>query len=82
MKTNIGHTEAASGIAGLIKAILCVQHRQIPANLHLKEPNPEIAWDSLPFDFPDSTQPWLEPEGRSRERLALAPLGSVVLMHI
>ena len=58
VKTNIGHTEAASGIAGLIKAILCVQHRQIPANLHLKEPNSEIAWEELPFDLPNSTRPW------------------------
>ena len=58
VKTNIGHTEAASGIAGLIKAVLATQHRQIPANLHLKTPNPEIAWDQLPFQLPAQTLDW------------------------
>ena len=57
-KTNIGHAEAAAGIAGLIKAILAIQHQQIPANLHLKEPNPDIDWDNLPFELPEETQSW------------------------
>ena len=63
LKTNIGHAEAASGIAGLIKAILAIQHREIPANLHLKTPNPDVDWDRLPFELPERSQPWL---GESR----------------
>lgn len=58
VKTNIGHTEAAAGIAGLIKAVLATQHRQIPANLHLKTPNPEIEWHQLPFHLPEQTLDW------------------------
>lgn len=41
-KTNLGHLEVASGMAGLLKAILCLQHRAVPANLHYKTPNPNI----------------------------------------
>ncbi len=47
LKTNIGHLEAAAGIAGVIKAALIIQHRQIPATLHFCTPNPRIALDEL-----------------------------------
>ena len=47
VKSNIGHLEAGAGIAGLIKAVLVLQHRHIPANLHLQEPNPRIPFEDL-----------------------------------
>ncbi|MGW3647540.1 SDR family NAD(P)-dependent oxidoreductase [Streptomyces sp. NPDC000878] len=52
IKTNIGHAEAAAGIAGLIKAVLCLEQGQVPPNLHLKNPNPAVAWDELPLHIP------------------------------
>ncbi|MFD1663409.1 beta-ketoacyl synthase N-terminal-like domain-containing protein [Streptomyces caeni] len=64
LKTNIGHAEAAGGMAGLVKAVLCLEHGQVPASLHLATPNPEVAWDELPLvvpgalvDLPDDGRP-------------------------
>jgi glutamate-1-semialdehyde aminotransferase/3-oxoacyl-(acyl-carrier-protein) synthase/aryl carrier-like protein len=45
VKTNIGHLEAASGVASLIKTALCLYHKKIPASLHYHNPNPAIAWN-------------------------------------
>lgn len=49
VKTNIGHLEAASGIAGLIKVALSLKHGKIPPNLHFQQPNPNVALDKLPL---------------------------------
>jgi acyl transferase domain-containing protein len=65
VKTNIGHLEAAAGVAGFIKAVLALQHREIPPHLHLVEPNPHIAWAELPVTVPRTATPW-PAEGGSR----------------
>ncbi|MER6125849.1 beta-ketoacyl synthase N-terminal-like domain-containing protein [Streptomyces sp. NPDC001795] len=64
VKTNIGHAEAAGGMAGLIKAVLCLEHGQVPASLHLSTPNPDVPWEELPLavpgtlvDLPDTGRP-------------------------
>jgi tyrocidine synthetase III len=58
VKTNIGHLEAAAGIAGLIKTALSLKHRQIPASLHFIEPNPLIPFEELPLRVQTTVQPW------------------------
>ena len=45
VKSNVGHLEPASGVAGLVKALLCIRHRMVPANINLETPNPIIRFD-------------------------------------
>ena len=47
LKSNIGHTESAAGIAGLLKAILMLQHGVVPQSLHVATPSPHVSWDAL-----------------------------------
>ncbi|MCB0949640.1 MAG: acyltransferase domain-containing protein, partial [Mycobacterium sp.] len=58
VKSNIGHLETAAGIAGLIKAILCLEHKAIPATLHYSSPNPELHIDRGPFRVRSADGPW------------------------
>lgn len=58
VKTNIGHLESAAGVAGLIKLVLSLQHRQLPPHLHLQQPNPYFRWDAVPIAIPTQLTPW------------------------
>lgn len=62
VKSNIGHAEAAAGIAGLIKAVLMVRHRTVPASLHVTNPHPLISDAGFPVDVVRESRP-LEPFG-------------------
>ena len=57
-KTNIGHLEAAAGIAGLIKVVLSLEHGEIPPHLHLKKLNPYIEIDRTAIKIPSQIQSW------------------------
>ncbi|MEP6948357.1 MAG: SDR family NAD(P)-dependent oxidoreductase [Ginsengibacter sp.] len=58
VKTNIGHLEAAAGIAGLLKVILSLKHRVIPPSLHYHSPNPHISFDDLNLCVQDKLSIW------------------------
>ncbi|MCY1077694.1 type I polyketide synthase [Archangium lansingense] len=61
-KTNIGHLEAAAGIAGLIKVALSIKHRALPPSLHFEIPNPHIPFAELRLEVQRALGPWPEPE--------------------
>ncbi|CAL8093606.1 unnamed protein product [Orchesella dallaii] len=68
VKTNIGHTESASGITGIIKVLLSMQNEMIPPHLNLETINPEINLDLIPASIPMSPTPW--PRNEDKPRIA------------
>jgi acyl transferase domain-containing protein/SAM-dependent methyltransferase len=58
VKTNLGHLEAAAGMAGLIKVVQSLRRQAIPPNLHFHSGNPLIDWDTLRLAVPTKTVPW------------------------
>ncbi|MDQ1352539.1 MAG: hypothetical protein QG657_2845, partial [Acidobacteriota bacterium] len=58
VKTNIGHLDTAAGIAGLIKVVLMLKHRQIPPSLHYEKPNPKIDFENSPFFVNTQLREW------------------------
>ncbi|WP_075883935.1 type I polyketide synthase [Candidatus Protochlamydia sp. W-9] len=58
IKSNIGHLDAAAGVAGLIKVILSIKHGIIPPTLHYVSPNPELNLENTPFYVNNKSQPW------------------------
>jgi acyl transferase domain-containing protein/acyl carrier protein len=57
-KTNIGHLEAAAGIAGVIKVVLSLEHETLPKHLNFTNPSPHIPWDRLPVEVVKEATPW------------------------
>ncbi|HWG98463.1 MAG TPA: amino acid adenylation domain-containing protein [Pilimelia sp.] len=66
VKTNIGHTESAAGIAGLIKTALAIRHRTIPPHINLDRVNPQINLADLPFEIPTAPTAWPAHDGPAR----------------
>ncbi|MBE9049171.1 alpha/beta fold hydrolase [Nostocales cyanobacterium LEGE 11386] len=66
VKRDIGHLEAASGIASLIKVVLAMQHKELLPNHNLKQLNPAISWENLPVVIPTQISKWSVTEGQSR----------------
>ncbi|WP_172383282.1 SDR family NAD(P)-dependent oxidoreductase [Streptomyces sp. MNP-20] len=75
VKTNLGHLEAAAGITGLLKTVLALQHRQLPASLHYERPNPHIDLDASPFSVVTRLSDW-ELDGRPLRRAGISSFGS------
>lgn len=74
VKSNIGHLEAASGIAGLIKAILMVEKAQIPPTIGIRELNPRIDWQALRMQVVEKLMPW--PCGPGPRRVGVSSFGA------
>ncbi|MFF4219579.1 type I polyketide synthase [Streptomyces nondiastaticus] len=72
-KANIGHLDVASGLAGLIKTLLVLEHGVVPPMANFTTPNPLLALDGSPFYIPAAARPW--PEGDHPRRAGLTSLG-------
>jgi acyl transferase domain-containing protein/acyl carrier protein len=73
VKTNIGHLDAAAGIASLIKTVLVLEHRQIPACLHFETPNPKIDFENSPFYVNTQLRDWKR--GKNPLRAGISSFG-------
>ncbi|UII31869.1 amino acid adenylation domain-containing protein [Fulvivirga ulvae] len=73
VKTNIGHLDAAAGVAGFIKTVLSLKNKSIPASLHYKKPNPKIDFNQGPFFVNTSLKPW--EKGASPRRAGVSSFG-------
>lgn len=58
VKANIGHLDAAAGVASLLRAVLALEHREIPPSANYERPNPKLELDTTPFYVPTEAQPW------------------------
>ena len=66
VKSQIGHTKAAAGAAGLIKAVLALQHSTLPGTLKVERPNPEMGIEETPFYINSTTRPWVRTDETPR----------------
>ncbi|CAG8955553.1 hypothetical protein HYFRA_00009507 [Hymenoscyphus fraxineus] len=70
VKPNVGHTEGASGLVSVIKVVLALEHRMIPPNIRLRQPNPNIPFESAKLTVPLKPTPW------PKDRLERASINS------
>lgn len=75
VKGNIGHLDAAAGVAGLIKTVLALEHKRIPASLNFREPNPQIDFANSPFFVNAKLGPWDSPDGPRRAGVSSFGIG-------
>lgn len=73
LKANLGHLDAAAGVAGLIKAALALKHQIFPPLTNFRAPNPQLALETSPFIAEDKPSPWLS--GPSPRRAAVSSFG-------
>jgi acyl transferase domain-containing protein len=66
IKSQIGHSKAASGIASLIKAVMALHHKVLPPTLKVRRPRPELETDSCPLYLNTVTRPWISPASKPR----------------
>ncbi|MBW1600457.1 type I polyketide synthase, partial [Streptomyces sp. JJ38] len=66
VKSNIGHTSAAAGVAGVIKMVQAMRHGVLPPTLHVDEPSPHVDWNAGRVELLTERRPWATPSGRPR----------------
>ncbi|MDG2051851.1 MAG: SDR family NAD(P)-dependent oxidoreductase [Myxococcota bacterium] len=74
LKTNIGHTKATAGVAGLVKASLALHHRVLPPQRHIDQPNQSLTQEESPLYLLNEARPWLDPSKNPR-RAAVSSFG-------
>ncbi|MER5886560.1 SDR family NAD(P)-dependent oxidoreductase [Streptomyces sp. NPDC001941] len=65
-KSNIGHAQAAAGVAGVMKMVLALQHETLPKTLYADQPSPHVVWDGSGLELLAESRPWARGEGRVR----------------
>ncbi|MFG2936833.1 SDR family NAD(P)-dependent oxidoreductase [Streptomyces sp. NPDC048282] len=75
VKSQIGHTKAAAGAAGMIKLSLALHHRLLPPTINVDRPNPAIDWSASPFYVGTRTRPWIRDPRRPHRRAAMSSFG-------
>ncbi len=75
VKSNIGHLDVGAGIAGLIKTVLALQHREIPPSLHFATPNAKIDFSHSPFFVNTALRPWPTPKAGGLRRAGVSSFG-------
>ncbi len=74
VKAQIGHTKAAAGSAGLIKAVMALHHKVLPQTIKVRAPNPKLALDASPLYLNTETRPWIQGD-ESPRRASVSALG-------
>jgi acyl transferase domain-containing protein/acyl carrier protein len=74
IKSNIGHTSAAAGVAGVIKMVMALRHGLLPATLHLDEPSPHVDWSGGEIELLKESAPW--PAGERPRRAGVSSFGA------
>ncbi len=75
VKSQIGHTKAAAGAVSMIKAVLALHHKVLPATINVTEPNPKFEVGDSPFYVNTETRPWIRAEGAPPRRAGVSSFG-------
>lgn len=67
IKSQIGHTKSAAGVAGMIKIACALHHKVLPPTIKVNKPNPKLGIEGSPFYLNTETRPWIRAEGQTRK---------------